>query len=84
VNKQSKLTTHFALMRNRIRDRIVVGIRDDAVRSRLLRETELDLQKTVDICRASEQSKSHMNAIKKEEKIQLVKTFEAKMDGTTT
>ena len=29
---------------------------DDAVRSRLLRETELDLQKTVDICRASEES----------------------------
>ena len=70
---QAKNCEFGALCDELIRDRIVVGIRDDAVRSRLLRETELDLQKTVDICRASEQSKSHMNAIKKEEKIQLVK-----------
>ena len=41
-----------------------MGIRDDAVRSRLLRETDLDLQKAVDICRAAEQTRSHMDALK--------------------
>ena len=37
-----------------IRDRIVCGIRDDRVRVRLLREQDLDLQKAITICRASE------------------------------
>ncbi len=47
---QAKNCEFGALSDELIRDRIVVGIRDDAVRSRLLRETELDLQKAVDIC----------------------------------
>ena len=49
-----------ALCNELIRDRIVVGIRDDSVRSRLLREPDLNLQKAVDICRAAEQTRSHM------------------------
>ena len=55
-----------ALCNELIRDRFVVGIRDDAVRSRLLREAELDLQKAIDhdICRAAEQTRSHMDALK--------------------
>jgi hypothetical protein len=53
-----------ALCNELIRDRIVVGIRDDSVRSRLLREPDLDLQKAVDICRAAEQTRSHMDALK--------------------
>ena len=52
------------LSRGLVRDTIVVGIRDDAVRSRLLREVELDLQKAIDICRAAEQTRSHMDALK--------------------
>ena len=83
---QAKNCEFGALCDELIRDRIVVGIRDDAVRSRLLRETELDLQKTVDICRASEQEeKEKIQLVKtsseKKEKIQLVKTFEAKRTG---
>ena len=79
--KQAKNCEFGALCDELIWHRIVVSIRDDAVRSRLLCKTELDLQKTVDIFQASEQSKSHMNAIKKEKKIQLVKKFEAKRTG---
>ena len=67
---QAKNWEFGALCEELIRDRIVVGIRDDAVRSRLLRETTLDLQKTIDICRAAEQSKSHLDAIKSEALLQ--------------
>ena len=55
---QAKNCEFGVLSNELIRDRIVVGIRDDSVRSRLLRESELDLQKAVDICRAAEQTRS--------------------------
>ena len=62
-----------------------MGIRDDAVRSRLLRETTLDLQKTIDICRAAEQSKSHLDAIESEallQGVQAVKKIEGRSKRT--
>ena len=40
-----------------IRDRIVAGIQDANVRERLLRETDLSLDKAISICRASEATK---------------------------
>lgn len=40
-----------------IRDRIVVGLMDKSLTERLLRESELTLQKTIEICRAAEVSK---------------------------
>ena len=57
---QAKNCEFGALCNELTRDRIVVGIRDDSVRSRLLREPDLNLQKAVDICRAAEQTRSHM------------------------
>ena len=53
---QAKKCEFGALCNELIRDRIIVGIRDDAVRSRLLCEAELDLPKAVDICRVAEQT----------------------------
>ena len=41
-----------------LRDRIIFGIADDKVRERLLHEPELNLAKTLDICRASEMSQA--------------------------
>ena len=41
-----------------LRDRIIFGIADDKVRERLLGEPELNLAKTLDICRASEMSQA--------------------------
>lgn len=46
-----------------IRDRIVCGINSDTVRGRLLRESELTLQKAIDICRAAETSSSQLHVL---------------------
>ena len=46
-----------------IRDRVVCGIRDSTLRERLLRETELTLEKCIKACRASELSKNRMDMI---------------------
>ena len=41
-----------------LRDGIIFGIADNKARERLLREPELDLAKTLVICRASEMSQA--------------------------
>ena len=46
-----------------LRDRIVFGIRDNKVRERLLRESNLTLQKTDEICRASESMAAQMKEV---------------------
>ncbi|XP_071104112.1 uncharacterized protein [Haliotis cracherodii] len=43
------------LTENLIRDRVICGIHDDKVRSKLLREEDLYLEKAIEICRAGEQ-----------------------------
>ena len=47
-----------------IRDRIVCGISSTHLRERLLRETDLSLPKAIDICRATEVSKSQAQHFK--------------------
>jgi transposase InsO family protein len=47
-----------------LRDRIVLGIRDEATREELLKVRQLDLAKCVDICRANESASSHRKALK--------------------
>ena len=49
-----------------IRDRMVVGIRDDKARERLLREPDLTLKKATDIVRASEMAKLQMDELRPE------------------
>ena len=63
---QAKKCTYGSLQDELIRDRLVVGIRDDKVRSRLLREPELTLQKCIDIAHAAEISQKQMQEIKDE------------------
>ena len=46
-----------------IQDRIVCGISDDHTCSRLLKEADLTLAKTVDICRADEITTSQLKAL---------------------
>ena len=46
-----------------LRDRLVFGIRDTKVQERLLRETALTLQKTDEICRASESTALQMKEV---------------------
>ncbi|XP_041460922.1 uncharacterized protein K02A2.6-like [Lytechinus variegatus] len=46
-----------------LRDRIVCGIRESSLRERLLRETALSLEGCIQICRASELTKSRMDVL---------------------
>lgn len=46
-----------------IRDRIVLGIRDNSTRKKLLQEKWLDLQRCIDICRANEKKASQLKDI---------------------
>jgi hypothetical protein len=46
-----------------IRDHIVFGVSDDRIKERLLREKDLTLDKAVDICRAAEISRLHVQTM---------------------
>ena len=52
-----------------IRDHILEGVNDDGIRSRLLREADLPLQKDLDICRASEAATTQMKSLTSEHDI---------------
>lgn len=52
-----------------IRDRIVMGIRDDATRKRLLQTRNVDLKGAIDICRASESATKQLRAMSKSENV---------------
>lgn len=51
-----------------IRDKIVFSISDQRLKERLLRETNLTLEKTVDICRAAEAAKTQIQAMGEQSK----------------
>ena len=46
-----------------LRDRIVLGIKNEEARKRLLQQRKLDLKKCIDICRTSESATAHLQAI---------------------
>ena len=48
-----------------MRDRILFGIKNQQVRERLLREANLSLSRTMDICRAAESTAAQMKDINK-------------------
>ena len=65
LKKKIKACEYPAEMTDEIlRDKIIFGVNDPAVKERLLRENDLTLKKTLDICRASEQSKEHIKQMK--------------------
>lgn len=66
---------------NRLRDRVVVGTRDEEALKRLLEVTDLDLQKAVDICRASENAQANSAVIKGYVKPTLAKVSRYKQDN---
>ena len=53
-----------------IRDRIVVGVRDDATRRKLLQVRELTLKNAIDICKASEEAGRQLKAMATPEDVQ--------------
>ena len=46
-----------------IRDRIVYGVRSQTLKERLVRETELTLEKAINICKATEASKEQIRSL---------------------
>ena len=46
-----------------VRDRIVLGIRDDATRKKLLQTRKLDLARVIDICRSAEVTTRHLKTM---------------------
>lgn len=46
-----------------LRDRLLFGVRDNKLRERLLRETKLTLEKSDEICRASESTTAQMKVV---------------------
>ena len=59
-----------ALKDQLIRDRIVCGVRDNAVRRKLLQESKLTLKKCVDICRDAEATSAQLKEMAPNQKQQ--------------
>ena len=55
-----------------IRDRIVVGTKDNGTRKRLLQESKLTLNKCIDICLSSEATSVQPQAMGKQEDLKFV------------
>ena len=69
----AKTCNYGTLEENLIRDRIVMGIRENSTRKRLLQESELTLNRCIDICRANESTAIQLKAIGNEEDVNVVK-----------
>ena len=61
-----------------LRDHIVLGIRDNDARKRLLQERSLDLKKCIDICKSAENAITHLGAMagKSKEVIIIMRVFQ--------
>ena len=54
------------LLNSLIRDRIVVGVKSDGVRERMLRDKDLTLDRAIEMCKTAEVTKKHMQQLKEE------------------
>lgn len=87
--KRMKFTSNYgSLLDSLIRDRVVVGIRDNGTRKRLLQESKLTLNRCIDICRSSEATATQLQAMGNQEDVQFVadgkpKGWQAKEDTKT-
>ena len=57
LRRRAEFCDFGAIKDSLIRDQIVVGINDPKLRERLLRETDLTLEKAIKLCRITEQSR---------------------------
>ena len=63
-------TCNFGSMQDRmIRDRVVVGVRDNSTRKKLLAENKLTPNKCTDICRASETTSKQLKEMSQAEEV---------------
>ncbi|XP_013164074.1 PREDICTED: uncharacterized protein LOC106115278 [Papilio xuthus] len=69
INELSKLSLSCEfqnLSEDLVKDRLIYGIKDDGLRERLLREQDLTLTKTVEICKLAEMSRAQASFIKRD------------------
>jgi hypothetical protein len=74
IRRLIRTCEYGAIENSIIRDRIVMGIRDDATRRKLLQTRQLDLKKAIDICKSSEATTKQLRAIAHPEDIHAVNT----------
>lgn len=68
--RKLSLTCEFGELADQmIRDRLVCGIKDNAVRKKLLQEADLSLQRCVDICRAAEKTATHIKSMNLQDEV---------------
>ena len=78
-------TCNFGSMLDRmIRDRVVVGIKDNATRKKLLAENKLTLNKCIDICRARETTSKQLKEMTQTEEVSAVTTGNPKSKNFTS
>ncbi|XP_060594095.1 uncharacterized protein LOC132748481 [Ruditapes philippinarum] len=77
VRKFARTCSYGDLENELITDRLVLGIRDNGLRKRLLQDDKLTLDKCIDMCRAAEASSSKVKSLSKhaspDEDVQVVK-----------
>ena len=74
----SKACEFGDLRESLVRDRIVCGIPDNGLRERLLRESNLTLEKAVETCRAAETTRAQAKELRKDESAEV---HEVKTEG---
>ena len=79
--RKSVKTTEYSHPEDMIRDRIVIGIHDKSTQERLLRESSLTLEKAINLCRATEISKTQAKALQTECNISAVRGRVKAKDG---
>ena len=67
------INSSYVLKQSLLRDRIVCGITNTNLRERLLRESELTLEKCLSVCRAAEVSKVNVKNLENPDSIHVVK-----------
>ena len=70
VRRLARSCDFAAVEESMIRDRIVVGIRDDSTRHKLLQVRDLTLEKAIDICKASEAAGKQLKAMSGGDQVQ--------------
>ena len=78
----SKTCNYGEIEESLIRDRIVIGIKDNTTRKKLLQDHKLTLKKCIDICRANETTTEQLKKISNED-VQYVRKKDSKTNKTT-
>lgn len=73
LRKLSSVCGFGALRDSLIKDSVICGVLDQDLKTRLLREDDLDLEKCMNICKAAELSQTQLKTLEAEAKVNLIK-----------